>query len=55
MQSAEKKREWMKWLPMISLTVAICALIFQVTVLYPWHEELSREFARMSKCMKCVR
>jgi hypothetical protein len=50
-----EKRDWMKWLPLIALTVAICALMFQVTVLYPWHEELSHQFGKMSRCMKCVR
>lgn len=55
MDLENKKRDWMKWLPLIALTVAICALMFQVTVLYPWHEELSHQFGKMSKCMKCVR
>jgi len=53
MYHEEKKRDWMKYLPIISLILAICALTFQVTVLYPWHEELSREFGKMSKCIKC--
>ena len=43
---------WMKWLPLIALIVALCALSFQVTVLYPWHEELSKQFL---KCGKCIR
>ncbi|KAF2135502.1 uncharacterized protein K452DRAFT_303501 [Aplosporella prunicola CBS 121167] len=32
------------WLPYLNFTVAISALGFQTGVLYPWHEELDREF-----------
>jgi hypothetical protein len=31
---------FMKVLPMINLTIASSALVFQVTVLYPWHAQL---------------
>lgn len=37
-----------KWIPRIALVVSICAFIFQVTVLYPWHLELSDEFAKLA-------
>jgi len=37
-----------KWVPRISLIISICAFIFQTTVLYPWHLELSAEFAKLS-------
>ena len=42
----------MKWIPRISLIIGICAFIFQVTVLYPWHLELSAQFAELSKLVK---
>ena len=32
------------WLPYLNFTVAISALGFQTAVLYPWHEELDKEF-----------
>lgn len=32
------------WLPYLNFTVAISALGFQTGVLYPWHEELDKEF-----------
>ncbi|GAB7357813.1 hypothetical protein MBLNU459_g0801t1, partial [Dothideomycetes sp. NU459] len=32
------------WLPYINFGVATTALAFQTAVLYPWHEELDREF-----------
>ena len=42
-----------KWIPRISLVVGLCAFLFQITVLYPWHLELSHEFAKLAKnCSK---
>ena len=46
---AAAQTNWMKWLPLISLIVGLCALTFQITVLYPWHEELSRELHKLAK------
>ena len=42
----------MKWIPRISLIIGICAFLFQVTVLYPWHLELSEQFADLTKLVK---
>ena len=41
-----------KWLPRISIIIGLCAFLFQVTVLYPWHLELSKQFADLSKLVK---
>ncbi len=41
-----------KWLPRVSLIIAICAFVFQVTVLYPWHLDLSAQFAELAKAVK---
>ena len=41
-----------KWIPRISLIIGICAFLFQVTVLYPWHLELSQELAALTKLVK---
>lgn len=41
-----------KWLPRISLIIGICAILFQITVLYPWHLQLSREFATLAGLVK---
>jgi hypothetical protein len=41
--------KYLKWLPLIALIVALFALSFQVFVLYPWHEELSREFVKFGR------
>ena len=38
--------KYLKWLPLIALIVALCALTFQVFVLHPWHEELSKQFGK---------
>ena len=47
-----EKKDWTRWIPFIALVLSICALTFQVTVLYPWHEELSREFAKVARMLK---
>ena len=41
-----------KWVPRISLIVGLCTFIFQVVVLYPWHLELSAEFAKLAAAVK---
>ena len=45
--------KWMKWVPFVSLAVSSTSLVFAVTVLYPWHLELSAQFAELLK-RKCV-
>jgi len=46
-------RKWLKWVPLASLCVSFSSLLFSVTVLYPWHLELSAQFAEVLK-KKCV-
>jgi len=41
-----------RWIPRLSLLIGLCAFIFQVTVLYPWHLELSEQFAKLSAQVK---
>jgi len=41
-----------KWLPRVSIIIGLCAFLFQVTVLYPWHLELSQQFADLAKLVK---
>jgi len=41
--------KWLKWMPVAALIVSICSFIFALTVLYPWHLELSKEFTALSK------
>jgi hypothetical protein len=52
-QLVEKRQsdapKWLKWMPVAALIVAICSFIFALTVLYPWHLELSKEFTALSK------
>ena len=43
----------MKWIPLVSLAVSSTSLIFAVSILYPWHLELSAQFAEVLK-RKCV-
>ncbi|OBZ77533.1 hypothetical protein A0H81_02728 [Grifola frondosa] len=37
------------YLPYFNLTIATSALIFQTTVLYPWHEELDASFHKLKE------
>jgi hypothetical protein len=41
-----------KWIPRLSLIIGLCAFLFQVTVLYPWHLELSADFAKLAASVK---
>jgi len=38
--------------PIIGAVIGACALTFQVTVLYPWHEELSEQFETLQSKIK---
>lgn len=51
-QRTDREAMLMKWIPRISLIIGICAFLFQVTVLYPWHLELSEQFADLTKLVK---
>jgi hypothetical protein len=44
MASARIVRPILRYLPVFNFVVASSALAFQITVLYPWHNELDREF-----------
>jgi hypothetical protein len=37
-----------RWLPRFAALVGLTALLFQTTILYPWHRELSLEFSKLS-------
>ncbi|OCH84971.1 hypothetical protein OBBRIDRAFT_798636 [Obba rivulosa] len=36
-------------LPYVNLAIATSALVFQTTVLYPWHEELDAGFRKLKE------
>ncbi len=38
-----------KFVPLINLLIGSAALTFQVTVLYPWHNELDKKFNQLIK------
>lgn len=39
-----KMEQFVKKLPLIGIFIGSVALTFQLTVLYPWHDELSAQF-----------
>jgi hypothetical protein len=41
--------KWLKWLPLGAFIMACLSFLFALTVLYPWHIELSKEFTELSK------
>jgi len=41
------ERNPLKWVPVIGTCISIFALSFQLFVLYPWHLQLSSEFASL--------
>jgi hypothetical protein len=41
-----------KFVPLINLFVASTALTFQVTVLYPWHNNLEKKFNKLEQKIK---
>lgn len=36
-----------RYLPITSFIISCSALVFQLTVLFPWHHELDAEFKRL--------
>lgn len=49
----ETTRPPLWWVPVVSTSIGVLALCFQVFVLYPWHLQLSSEFASLSQaCLK---
>ena len=49
----ERVRPPLWWVPIVSTSIGAFALCFQVFVLYPWHLQLSSEFASLSQaCLK---
>ena len=44
---------FLKWVPVVSTCIGLAALGFQVFVLFPWHIQLSSEFAELQRsCLK---
>jgi hypothetical protein len=43
----------LKWVPVVSTCIGLAALGFQVFVLFPWHIQLSNEFAELQR--NCLR
>jgi len=37
------------YLPLVNFTISTAALSFQVFVLYPWHEQLNKEFIELKR------
>ena len=54
-QAREAREAWLlKWIPRAALFISICAFIFQTTVLYPWHLELSEQIKTLSRQVRNI-
>lgn len=43
--------QFLKWIPFIGVALSFYSALFATFILYPWHLELSREFAELqAKC-----
>jgi hypothetical protein len=52
-QELVQRRRFLQWVPMIGLTVSFYSALFATFILYPWHVQLSNQFADMrSNCIK---
>lgn len=48
-----KTHEILRWVPVAGLVLSFYSAVFSTFVLYPWHVELSKEFASMqATCIK---
>jgi hypothetical protein len=52
-QSRERTPSVLRWVPVVSAFIGLFALSFQVFVLFPWHIQLSNEFAELQR--SCLR
>lgn len=52
MDESPKESRFTKWIPRVALFISLCAFIFQVFVLYPWHVELSQELKSLAAIVK---
>lgn len=41
-----------KYLFLGNMSISITSLAFQITVLYPWHEEISKDIRKLTKNIK---
>lgn len=39
------RHEILRWVPVVGLVISFYSALFATFILYPWHVELSREFA----------
>ena len=44
-----REHKWLKWVPLVAVCITVYSALFSTFVLYPWHQELSREFAELSR------
>ena len=48
-QKRNRSSEFLRWVPVMGLTISFYSALFSTFILYPWHLELSREFESMKQ------
>ena len=43
-----------RMIPVASFIVSCCSLKFQIGILYPWHEEMSKQMLDLEKTVKAL-
>mgnify|MGYP003334832101 CR=1 FL=1 len=44
----QRRHEFLRWVPVVGLAISFYSAIFATFVLYPWHIELSKQFAGLA-------
>lgn len=44
-----RANEFLRWVPVVGLMISFYGAVFATFILYPWHIELSKEFASMKQ------
>ena len=43
-----RRHEFLRWVPVVGLAISFYSAIFATFILYPWHIELSKQFAGLA-------
>jgi hypothetical protein len=45
----QRNQEFLRWIPVIGLTVSFYSALFATFILYPWHLQLSNQFSDLKQ------
>ena len=50
-QVTQHPPKWLKWMPLVAVSIGAYSALFATFILYPWHLEISKELLEMKQ--KC--